>query len=60
MPASGAPPITTPSDAAGSGEPARRAAGTAALLALALGAFAVGTTEVVIAGLLPGTGRWPG
>ncbi|MFI2026396.1 MFS transporter [Streptomyces buecherae] len=53
VPASGAPPITTPSDAAGSGGPARRAAGTAALFALALGAFAVGTTEVVIAGLLP-------
>jgi DHA1 family inner membrane transport protein len=40
------PPVSAPA-------PVRRSSGAAALTALALGAFAVGTTEVVIAGLLP-------
>ena len=48
-----APPRSHP-PVPGTQAPARtRKAGTAALAALSLGAFAVGTTEVVIAGLLP-------
>ncbi|MER0241668.1 MFS transporter [Streptomyces sp. HSW2009] len=51
--AEAAPTGPPPTSSATAPPPARRERPAAALLALALGAFAVGTTEVVIAGLLP-------